>query len=80
MDEITQKLNFHCKQTQALKDLGFNFIVLGGYRRRIYALPCNTLEKLSKYATIGGIALPISIFPAILIQKLEKNIFYKIKE
>lgn len=77
MDKITQKLNFKCKQTQALKALGFNFIVLGGYRRRIYALPCNTLETFSKYATVGGIALPISIFPATLIQKLKKIYFTK---
>lgn len=80
MDKTTRKLNFQCKQTQALGDLGFNFIVLGGYRKRIYALPHNDLEITKEYATIGGIALPISIFPPSLIQQLEPNIFYKIKE
>lgn len=65
-------------QIDALRKLGFEYIIVGEQRKRLYAFFEVNSDKLSKYATYNGIALNTNLFPEFVIEKLDNNTFYKI--
>ena len=72
-------MRFKDAQIRALRALGFKYIVVGRYKRRLYALFDTDINRLSDYAKINGLALDTNLFPSALINRLEKDTFYKIQ-
>ena len=65
-------------QIDALRKLGFEYVIVGEQRKRLYAFFEVNSDKLSKYATYNGISLNTNLFPEFVIEKLDNNTFYNI--
>lgn len=77
MIEIKQ-LNITNPQFDALKTLGYTYIMVAKQRKRIYVTNTTNLQKTSKYAKYDALAISTKRFPMIAIDKMETNIFYKL--
>lgn len=71
-----KKLDIQNPQINALKTLGYEYIIVGQQRKRVYALNKTDIGKLSKYATFDGLAIPVNRFPMFIIEAMEKNTLY----